>query len=63
MYKEGVYARSRNVLFPIAHFGDKVTFCQASAIIVQPDAEETGSNTNDSLYKRSFNKRDARKFL
>lgn len=29
-------------------FWGQGNFCQASAIIVQPDAEETGSNTNDS---------------
>ncbi|HDR4421053.1 TPA: DUF1540 domain-containing protein [Bacillus cereus] len=29
-------------------FWGQGNFCQASAIIVQPDAQETGSNANDS---------------
>ncbi|WP_156576611.1 DUF1540 domain-containing protein [Bacillus luti] len=28
-------------------FWGQGNFCQASAIVVQPDAEEAGSNTND----------------
>ena len=47
MYKEGFYARSKMFCFQLFFWGQG-NFCQASAIVVQPDADETGQTENDS---------------